>query len=138
MGRILAFDYGIKRTGIAESDDSKVFAFGLTTVATGEIDLFLKKYLEKHQVDIFLVGDPSGPHQERSETARRTDEFSLKLSKKYPHIQVIRADERFTSKMAFQTMIDGGVKKMGRRDKKMIDKISATILLQSYLETLHK
>lgn len=133
MGRILAIDFGKKRTGIAITDELKIIASGLTTVATGELLDFLKDYLSKEKVTLFLVGKPKQMNNLDSKSEVLIKPFLKKLANAFPHIPIERVDERFTSKMAFQTMIDGGLKKKQRRDKGLIDEISATIILQSYL-----
>lgn len=133
MGRILAIDFGKKRTGIAITDELKIIASGLTTLATGELLDFLKDYLSKEKVTLFLVGRPKQMNNLDSESEVLIKPFLKKLTTGFPNIPIERVDERFTSKMAFQTMIDGGLKKKQRRDKGLIDEISATIILQSYL-----
>lgn len=133
MGRILAIDFGKKRTGIAITDELKIIASGLTTVATEELLDFLKDYLSKEKVTLFLVGRPKQMNNLDSESEVLIKPFLKKLTTGFPNIPIERVDERFTSKMAFQTMIDGGLKKKQRRDKGLIDEISATIILQSYL-----
>lgn len=133
MGRILAIDFGKKRTGIAITDELKIIASGLTTVATEELLDFLKDYLSKEKVTLFLVGKPKQMNNLDSESEVLIKPFLKKLTTGFPNIPIERVDERFTSKMAFQTMIDGGLKKKQRRDKGLIDEISATIILQSYL-----
>ena len=136
MGRIIAFDAGKKRVGIAVTDKERIIANGLTTLNVNEVLPFLSDYLEKEDVDIFVIGFPRQTTGEESEALRFIRPFAQSLKNKFPNIPIEWADERFTSKMAFQTMIDGGVKKSKRRDKAMIDKISATIILQSYLEKI--
>ena len=139
MGRILAIDYGKKRTGIAVTDPLKMIASRLTTVTSATVFDFLKTYLEKEDVETFVVGYPMTMNYVPSEAVKYIDPFVKKLQKIYPEIPVELADERFTSKLAFQTMIDAGVKKQQRRDKALIDGVSATIILQSYLDLLrHK
>jgi len=133
LGRILAIDFGKKRTGIAVTDELQIIASGLTTVNTGELILFLKDYTNKEKVELFLVGKPKQMNNSDSESEALILPFLKKLSKEIPKIPVQRIDERFTSKMAFQTMIDGGLNKNQRRNKALIDEISATIILQSYL-----
>ena len=133
MGRILAIDFGKKRTGIAISDELQIIASGLTTVNTEELIPFLKDYISKEKVALFIVGKPKQMNNADSESAALILPFLKKLSKAIPEIPVTRIDERFTSKMAFQTMIDGGLKKGKRRNKALVDEISATIILQSYL-----
>lgn len=133
MARILAIDYGTKRTGIAVTDELQIIASGLTTVATKELLPFLKSYISKENVELFLVGEPKQMNNEVSESEESIQSFLKKLSKFIPEIPVKRVDERFTSKMAFQTMIDSGLKKGQRKNKALVDEISATIILQSYL-----
>lgn len=134
MGRILSIDYGKKRVGLAVTDPSQIIANRLTTVATHTIWDFLKEYFEKEQVEAVVVGYPKQMNNQPSEAVRYINPFLKKFQKIYPEMMLEIFDERFTSKMAFQTMIDGGLKKKKRRDKAMIDAVSATIILQSYLE----
>ena len=133
MARILALDYGTKRTGIAVTDELQIIASGLTTVATKELLPFLKKYIIDEDVELFVVGEPKQMNYEASESEDDIQKFLQRLIKEIPHIPIKRVDERFTSKMAFQTMIDSGLKKKQRQDKALVDEISATIILQSYL-----
>jgi putative Holliday junction resolvase len=133
LGRILAIDFGKKRTGIAVTDELQIIASGLTTVNTDDLMLFLKDYISKEKVTLFLVGKPKQMDNTDSESEALILPFLKKLSKEIPQISVQRVDERFTSKMAFQTMIDGGLNKKQRRNKALVDEISATIILQSYL-----
>ena len=134
MGRILAIDYGRKRTGLAVTDPLKMIANALKTIKTEDIWLFLDEYMAKQEVECIVAGYPKQMNNEPSEAVRYINPFLKKLEKKYPGIKIELMDERFTSKMAQQTMIDGGVKKMKRRDKALLDSISATIILQSYME----
>jgi putative Holliday junction resolvase len=134
MARILAIDYGRKRTGLAVTDPLQIIATALTTVNTSELMAFLKDYTGKESVECFVVGYPKNLDNTPSEAVRYIDPFLQQLCKQFPGINVILEDERFTSKIAFRTMIDGGVKKADRRDKGMVDRISAVIILQSYLE----
>ncbi len=133
MARILAIDYGTKRTGIAVTDEFQIIASGLTTVDTKALLPFLKDYISKENVELFLVGEPKQMNNEVSESEAAIQSFLNKLSKAIPTMPVKRVDERFTSKMAFQTMIDSGLKKGQRKNKALVDEISATIILQSYL-----
>jgi len=133
LGRILAIDFGKVRTGIAITDELQIIASGLTTIPTGDLIHFLKNYISKENVDLFLVGKPKQMNNSDSQSEALIVPFLKKLSKEIPQIPIERVDERFTSKMAFQTMIDGGLKKKQRKDKGLIDEISATIILQSYL-----
>jgi putative Holliday junction resolvase len=133
MGRIMAIDYGKKRTGIAVSDELQMIASGLTTVATPELFSFLETYFKEEKVVQLIVGEPTQKDGTPSEIETEIQTFLKKFSQKFPEIPVVRVDERYTSKMAFQTMIDGGLKKKQRRNKALIDEISATIILQQYL-----
>lgn len=136
MGRILAIDFGKVRTGIAVTDELQIIASGLTTIETSKLIPFLQEYIQKEKVDLFLVGKPKQMNNTDSESEALILPFLEKLSKQIPQIPVKRIDERFTSKMAFQTMIDSGVKKNKRRNKGLVDEISATIILQSYLYSM--
>jgi putative Holliday junction resolvase len=133
LGRILAIDFGKKRTGIAVTDELQIIASGLTTINTPELMPFLKNYIAKENVELFIIGKPKQMDNSDSESEALILPFLAKLSKEIPQIKRLRIDERFTSKMAFQTMIDGGLKKNQRRNKALVDEISATIILQSYL-----
>ncbi len=133
MARILSIDYGKKRTGIAITDELQLIASGLTTISTNELFEFLKKYIKNEQVELFLVGEPKQMDNSVSESEVLIIPFIEKLKKLFPTIPIERVDERFTSKMAFQTMIDSGLKKKQRQNKALIDEISATIILQTYL-----
>lgn len=133
MARVLAIDFGKKRTGIAVTDELQIIASGLTTVDTTNLLTFLKDYISKEKVELFLVGLPKQMNNTDSESEVLIAPFLEKLTKQIPNIPVKRIDERFTSKMAFQTMIAGGMKKKQRQNKALVDEISATIILQSYL-----
>ena len=133
MGKILAIDYGEKRIGLAVTDDMKMIAFGLTTVNTSEIFTYLSDYIPRENVDVIVVGEPKQMDNTASESEVYIKPFLVKLAERFPTIPIKRHDERFTSKMAFQTMLDSGFKKKQRRNKALIDEISATIILQSYL-----
>jgi len=133
MGRILAIDYGTKRTGLAVTDPMQIIASGLTTVETKELIQYLKTYTEEEKVEKFVVGEPKQMNNTASESEIHIQKFLEKLIKEFPNIPVVRVDERFTSKMAFQTMIDSGLKKKQRQNKALVDEISATLILQSYL-----
>lgn len=133
MGRILAIDYGTKRTGIAVTDEMQIIASGLTTVSTNELISFLKQYCNEEDVEQFVVGLPKQMDNTDSESEVYIKTFITKLEHTFPDIPIDRVDERFTSKMAFQTMIDSGLKKKQRQNKALIDEISATLILQSYL-----
>ncbi len=134
MERIVGIDYGKKRTGVAVSDPLGIFATALETVPSADIVRYLKNYTQKERVAGFVVGYPMNLNNTPSEAAKYVDQFLNLLKKHFPEIPVILEDERFTSAMAFRTMIDGGVKMMDRRDKSMVDKISAAIILQTYLD----
>ncbi|WP_423998441.1 Holliday junction resolvase RuvX [Maribacter sp. IgM3_T14_3] len=136
MGKILAIDYGEKRIGLAVTDDMKMIAFGLTTVATSEIFDYLSDYILKEKVETIVVGEPKQMDNTASESELHIAPFLVKLAEKFPSVPIKRHDERFTSKMAFQTMIDSGLKKKHRKNKALIDEISATIILQDFLKTL--
>ena len=133
MARVLALDYGHKRTGIAVTDELQIIASGLTTVDTKELLSFLKDYFSKEEVELVILGEPKQMNNEVSESEVYIKDFLLKFNKAFPNVSLQRQDERFTSKMAFQTMIDSGLKKKQRQNKSLIDEISATIILQSYL-----
>ena len=134
MGRILAIDYGRKRVGLAVTDPQKIIANRLTTVATHTIWDFLKEYFQKENIEAVVVGYPKQMNNEASESVRYINPFLKRFQKVYPEMKLEIFDERFTSKIAFQTMIDGGLGKKKRRDKAMVDAVSATIILQDYLE----
>jgi putative Holliday junction resolvase len=136
VGRVLALDYGKKRVGIAVSDPLKITANGLDTVETGRLREFLKEYMVKENVECLVVGFPKQMNDQVSEAEKYIAPFLRWFVRTYPDINVERVDERFTSVIAGKTLIDGGAKKMTRRDKSLVDKISAVIILQSYLETL--
>ncbi|WP_299523684.1 Holliday junction resolvase RuvX [uncultured Lutibacter sp.] len=138
MGRILAIDYGEKRTGIAITDELQIIASGLTTIDTKKIFSFLTDYLKNENVELFVVGEPKQMNNTESESAQFIKPFIIKLSQTFPKIPIKRVDERFTSKMAFQSMIDSGLKKKHRQNKALIDEISATIILQTYLQQNEK
>jgi putative Holliday junction resolvase len=133
LGRILAIDYGVKRTGIAVTDELQLIASGLTTVATRELIPFLKEYLEKETVDLLLIGEPKQMDNTPSESEKHIAKFINKLIQQVPDIPIERVDERFTSKMAVQSMIAGGMKKGKRKNKALVDEISATLILQGFL-----
>jgi len=133
MGRILAIDYGTKRTGIAVTDELQIIASGLTTVETNSLIAFLTDYVKKESVEKIIVGLPKQMNNTASESEVHIQSFLKKLNKTLPDIPVVRVDERFTSKMAFQSMIDSGLKKKQRQNKALVDEISATLILQSYL-----
>jgi putative holliday junction resolvase len=134
MGRILSIDYGNKRVGLAVTDPFQIIATRLTTVAANDIWDFLADYFKREEVELVLVGYPKQLNNEPSEAIRYINPFLKKFQQIYTEMPLKLMDERFTSKMAFQTMIDAGVKKKDRQNKSTIDGVSATIILQSYLE----
>ncbi len=133
MARILAIDYGEKRIGIAVTDELQIIASGLTTIETKKIFSFLTEYLKKENVELFIVGEPKQMNNTESESEYFIKIFINKLSTTFPKIPIKRIDERFTSKIAFQSMIESGLNKKQRQNKSLIDEISATLILQSYL-----
>jgi len=137
LARILALDYGTIRTGIAVTDELQIIASGLTTVETKKIFSFLTTYLKNENVELFIVGEPKQMNNKESESEQFIRPFVEKLKLTFPKVPVKRVDERFTSKMAFQSMIDSGLKKKKRQNKALIDEISATIILQTYLGQNH-
>lgn len=131
----MAIDYGRKRTGLAVTDELKLIATGLTTVETPKLMEFLTNYVSREQVECFVVGEAKRMDNTPSESAQYIEPFVIKLKEKFPDIPVERIDERFTSKIAFQAMIDGGLKKKQRQNKALIDTVSAVIILQSYMQS---
>ncbi len=136
MPRILAIDYGTKRTGLAVTDPLQIIATALTTVESKELMTFLKEYTAKEVVEAFVLGMPKTLSNEDSDNAKYVKLFAQKLLLEIPSIPLFYADERFTSSIAKQTMIDGGMKKKDRRVKANVDKISATLILQTYMESV--
>ena len=134
MERILGIDYGRKRVGVAVSDPLGIFASSLDTVPAAKIIDYLKNYTLKEKVSCFVVGYPMNLNNKPAECAQYVDIFLKQLKKAFPDIPVVLEDERFTSQIAMRAMIDGGVKKSDRREKGAVDKISAAIILQSYLD----
>jgi putative holliday junction resolvase len=135
MGRIVAIDYGQKRTGLAVTDELKIIATGLTTVKSMDVLAFLKDYASKNIVECFVVGEPRQMNYTDSESAKFIEPFVKSLKATFPEIPVKRADERFTSLMATRTIREAGLKKKDRQDKALVDTVSATIILQSFMET---
>ena len=134
MGRLMGIDYGRKRVGLAVTDPLKMIASGLTTVHSKDVFDFLKDYFAKEEVDAVAVGYPKTLSNKPAEALVFVNPFLKKFQKVFPSIPVHLVDERFTSKMAFQTMIDGGLKKKARQNKELVDSISAAIILQSFME----
>ena len=137
MPRILAIDYGQKRTGIAITDEMQIIASGLTTIPSETAIAFLKDYFSKENVEKVLIGEPKQMNGQPSQSTEVIEKFVTKFKTNFPEMAIERVDERFTSKMAFQTMIDSGLKKQQRKNKALIDEISATIMLQDYLLRNH-
>lgn len=135
MSRIIAIDYGRKRTGIAVTDPMQIIANGLTTVATHQLVDFLVNYMKQEKVERIIVGHPRQMNYEDSENMKNIVPFINRLKKLYPDLPVELVDERFTSVLAHQAMLAGGLKKKDRQNKALVDEISATIILQSYLES---
>lgn len=133
MARILSIDYGLKRTGIAVTDEFQIIASGLTTLPSSDLISFLKTYFSKENVETVIIGEPKQMNGLPSESTEIIEKFILQFQIEFPTMKMERVDERFTSKMAFQTMIDSGLKKKQRQNKGLIDEIAATILLQDYL-----
>ena len=134
MGRIFGIDYGKKRVGLAVTDPLQIFASPLNTVNVQEFDSFIDEYIKAEQIDAFVVGYPVQMNNKQSESVKYIDPFIRKLKKRFPGKPVYLVDERFTSKIALRTMIDGGLKKRDRKDKTVVDKISASLILQSWLD----
>ena len=135
MARILSIDYGKKRTGIAVTDPLQIIAGGLATVSTSELFDWLKAYLAKEQVERIVIGEPRQPNGQPSENLQRVQQFVNRWRKAVPDVPIDYFDERFTSVLAHQAMIDGGLKKKTRQDKGLVDEISATIILEDYLRS---
>ncbi|MBE6287468.1 MAG: Holliday junction resolvase RuvX [Mediterranea massiliensis] len=135
MGRVLAIDYGKKRTGIAVTDTLQLIANGLTTVPTHQLLQFVLDYVSKETVDCIIVGLPKQMNNEPSENMKNIEPFVRSLRKRLPTMSIEYVDERFTSVMAHRTMLEAGLKKKDRQNKALVDEISATIILQTYLES---
>lgn len=138
MARILSIDYGKKRTGLAVTDPAQIIAGGLVTVATSELFSFLTDYIKKEPVERIVIGEPKQPDGRPSENMARVVQFVTRWRKAYPEIPIEFYDERFTSVLAHRAMIDGGLHKKARQNKALVDEISATIILQSYLESVRR
>lgn len=136
MGRIISIDYGRKRTGLAVTDPLRIIAGVLETVETKQLEKYLADYFSKNDVDIIVVGKPSQMNGQPSETMRYIEPLVGRLRHAYPDKEVVLYDERFTSVMAHRTMLESGIGKMARRDKALVDRISATIILQSYMDSI--
>ena len=136
MGRILSIDYGTKRTGLAVTDPLRIIAGALATVETKQLEKYLADYFSKNDVDIIVLGKPTQMNGQPSETMRFIEPLAGRLRHAYPDKQVVLYDERFTSVLAHRTMLESGIGKQARRDKALVDRISATIILQSYMDSL--
>lgn len=134
MGRLLAIDYGKKRTGLAVSDPSRIIATALTTVDTAELFSYLKSYMREEQVDVIVIGYPRNMDNSPSEVAPEVEKVAQKLQKEFPEKEIVFEDERFTSRMAMQSMVQGGMPKGKRKEKGRVDRVSAVIILQGYME----
>ena len=134
MPRILAIDYGRKRVGLAVTDVLQIIATSLDTVHSKDVIKYINEYVKSEPVELFVIGFPKDLQNKDTDATKFVENFIKQLNKAFPNIPVEKIDERFTSKIAFRAMIDGGLKKSDRRDKSMIDKVSAVIILQSYLE----
>lgn len=137
MGRILAIDYGTKRTGIAVSDPLRLIAGGLTTVETKQLERWLAQYVAENDVETIVVGKPTQPNGLPSDTWRFVEPLVARLRRAYPDKEVTLYDERFTSVLAHRTMLESGIGRKARQNKALVDKISATIILQGYMESIH-
>ena len=136
MGRLLCLDYGRKRVGVAVTDPLKIIACGLETIPTHQIRAYLKSYLKGEEVEGLIVGYPKTVRNEPSEAVQYIDPFVKWFKNEFPEVGVVHYDERFTSIMAERAIIEAGVKKMARRDKSLVDKVSASLILQSYLDSV--
>lgn len=135
MGRLLAIDYGTRRTGIAVSDPLQIIAGALQTVSTNQLTEFLRQYLSQNDVEKIVIGKPTQMNGAPSETFRYIGPLAERLRKEFPAVEIVMWDERFTSVLAHRAMIDGGLKRQSRRDKALVDRISAAIILQSYMDS---
>ena len=135
MARILSIDYGKKRTGLAVTDPLQIIASGLATVSTSELFDYLKQYVSREQVERIVIGEPKQPNGQPSENLQRVQQFVNRWRKAVPDIPIVFYDERFTSVLAHQARIDGGLKKKDRQNKALVDEISDTIILQDYMRS---
>jgi putative Holliday junction resolvase len=133
VARILSIDYGLKRTGLAVTDPLKIIATGLTTVESKQLIPFLKNYFSKEEVELIIIGEPKNWDESDTHATPLVEKISKELNKNFPHIPVKKVDERYSSKLAKDAMLEMGLKKKQRRNKKLVDEIAATILLQDYL-----
>ncbi len=135
MGKALGIDYGIKRTGIAVTDELKIISSGLTTVSTCNLDKFITEFVSNQELDYVVIGSPINLDLTDTDSTSHVKGFIKRFERKYPSIPLYLVDERFTSKIAKRTILEAGIKKKKRQDKELIDQVSATIILQSYLES---
>lgn len=138
MGRWIAIDYGLKRVGLAVTDELRIIATALDTVPTSEAIAYLRKYFAQHTVDLIVMGQPKRSNGQDSEIQPSLNAFKAQLAAAFPHLPIEMEDERFTTKIAFQSMIESGVKKKDRREKGAVDRVSAVVILQSYMERTQK
>lgn len=136
MKRFLGIDFGLKRTGVAITDENNIIASGLKTVSTDEVMSYIKKVVLEMNIGTIVLGEPKRLNMEDSHSSANVRLFKEALDKEFPNIKIVMMDERFTSKMAMQSLVDGGVPKKKRRNKELIDEVSATLILQSYLSSL--
>jgi len=136
MARILCIDYGLRRTGVAVTDPLQIIATGLTTVDSKELISFLKKYFQQEQVELIVIGEPKNLDDSDTHATPLVNAIILKLKKEFPQIPIKTVDERYTSKMARQAMIEMGMKKKDRRNKRTVDEVAATIMLQEYMQNI--
>jgi putative Holliday junction resolvase len=138
VARILSIDYGAKRTGVAVTDPMQIIASGLTAVDTKDLMVFLKKYLQQEIVELIIIGEPKNWNESDTHATPLVNAFIKKIQKEFPSIPVKKVDERYTSKLASQAMIEMGMKKKDRQNKKNVDEIAATIMLQEYLNNVNR
>lgn len=138
MARILCIDYGRKRTGLAVTDPLQIIAGGLVTVATSELFQWLQDYVAREEVECIVIGKPMQPNGQPSENLARVEQFVNRWKKAMPQIPIVYYDERFTSVLAHQAILEAGIKKKGRQDKALVDEVSATIILQDYMRSTHR
>ena len=138
MSRIMALDYGLKRTGIAVTDQLKIIATGLTTVDSKELISFMKKYFSQEPVELIIIGEPKNWDDSDTHGTQPVRQIVKQLEKEFPNIPIEMVDERFTSKLASQAMVQMGLKKKDRQNKRIIDQVAATIMLQEYLQSVNR
>jgi putative holliday junction resolvase len=135
MGKLIGIDYGTKRTGLASTDDLQIIASGLCGISTNELMPYLIKLVEKEKISGFVVGDPAVGSDDKTDSSEAIDKFCGELKKKFPEITLHRVDESYTSREAMSAMVQAGVSKKKRRDKNLLDQVSATLILQRYMES---